>query len=130
MDELRYVVGLRPITKKNGARILQFGKAKKVVPSEQFIKYQNTAGIYFRPRPEKPIDFPVEVECKFYMPTQHRVDLTNLLEAIDDILVKYGILEDDNSKIIVSHDGSRVLYDKARPRTEITIREILGNEDI
>ena len=55
-------------------------------------------------------------------PTKRRVDLTNLLEAIDDVLVKYGVLKDDNSEIITSHDGSRVLYDKDRPRTEVVIK--------
>lgn len=50
-----------------------------------------------------------------------RVDLTNLLEAIDDVLVHTRVLEDDNSNIIVSHDGSRVLYDKENPRTEVYI---------
>jgi len=60
------------------------------------------------------------------MPTRRRVDLTNLLEAIDDVLVHYGVLSDDNSSIIVSHDGSRVLYDKARPRTEVTITCLEG----
>ena len=60
------------------------------------------------------------------MKTRHAVDLTNLLEAVDDVLVKYGVLEDDNSRIIVSHDGSRVLYDKQRPRTEVTIRFLDG----
>lgn len=124
MDELKYVVELAPTTKKNGMRIMQFGKVKKVVPSAQFINYQNNASIYLLRKPEKPIDYPVEVECKFYMPTRRRVDLTNLLEAIDDILVKYGILEDDHCKIIESHDGSRVLYDKERPRTEIIIRKV------
>lgn len=56
------------------------------------------------------------------MPTKRRVDLTNLLEAIDDVLVKYGVLKDDNSEIITSHDGSRVLYDKDNPRTEVVIK--------
>jgi Holliday junction resolvase RusA-like endonuclease len=56
------------------------------------------------------------------MPTKRRVDLTNLLEAIDDVLVKYGVLKDDNSEIITSHDGSRVLYDKDNPRTEVAIK--------
>ena len=55
------------------------------------------------------------------MPTRRRVDLLNLLEASLDILVDAGILEDDNSSIVVSHDGSRVLYDKENPRAEITI---------
>ena len=58
----------------------------------------------------------------FYMPTKRRVDLTNLLEAIDDVLGKYGVLKDDNSEIITSHDGSRVLYDKDNPRTEVVIK--------
>lgn len=55
------------------------------------------------------------------MPTKHRVDLVNLLEATCDVLVKADVLEDDNSKIVASHDGSRVLYDKANPRAEIYI---------
>ena len=55
------------------------------------------------------------------MPTRHRVDLVNLLEATCDILVECGLLADDNSKIVVSHDGSRVEYDKYNPRVEIEI---------
>lgn len=63
------------------------------------------------------------------MPTRRRCDLTNMLEAVDDIMVKYKLLQDDNCKIIVGHDGSRVLYDKENPRTEITITPI-GEDDI
>ena len=58
------------------------------------------------------------------MPTHHRVDQVNLLEATLDILVEYGVLADDNSNIVVSHDGSCVLYDKNNPRTEITITDV------
>ena len=49
---------------------------------------------------------------------------TNLLESIDDVLVRAGVLKDDHSGIIVSHDGSRVLYDKDNPRTVLFIREM------
>ena len=55
------------------------------------------------------------------MQTRRRVDLLNLLEATLDILVDARILEDDNSNIVGGHDGSRVLYDKENPRTEIFI---------
>jgi Holliday junction resolvase RusA-like endonuclease len=58
------------------------------------------------------------------MPTRHRVDLVNLLEATCDILVDAGILADDNSNIVAAHDGSRVEYDKYNPRVEITISPI------
>ena len=67
------------------------------------------------------IDLPVNVRCVYYMPTRRRVDLTNLLEATDDILVRAGVLEDDHCGIIAGHDGSRVRYDRARPRVEIEI---------
>ena len=43
---------------------------------------------------------------------------------MDDILVKYGVLKDDNFKIIKSHDGSTVEIDRAKPRTEIEILKI------
>ena len=64
------------------------------------------------------------MKCVYYMPTRHRVDLVNLLEATCDILVEAGIIEDDNYKIIASHDGSRVKYDKGNPRVEITLTEV------
>ena len=57
------------------------------------------------------------------MPTRRRVDLVNLLEATCDILVHYGMLKDDNSGVVVSHDGSRVRWDKEHPRVEITLEE-------
>jgi Holliday junction resolvase RusA-like endonuclease len=55
------------------------------------------------------------------MPTKASSDLCNHLASTCDILVKAGVLADDNSKIVVSHDGSRVLYDKQNPRVEIEI---------
>lgn len=66
---------------------------------------------------------PVNVRCLFYMKTRRKVDLTNLLEAADDVLVKYHVLVDDNSQIVAGHDGSRVYYDKDNPRIEIDITE-------
>lgn len=55
------------------------------------------------------------------MPNRRRVDLLNLLAATMDILVKGKVLEDDNSAIVVSHDGSRVRVDRENPRVEVEI---------
>ena len=44
-----------------------------------------------------------------------------MLEAIDDIMVRVGLLADDNYTIVQSHDGSRILHDKENPRTEVYI---------
>ena len=37
------------------------------------------------------------------------------------MLVAAGVLADDNSDIVRSHDGSRVCIDRENPRTEIYI---------
>ena len=55
------------------------------------------------------------------METKRKCDLVNLLQATSDILVKYGVIEDDNYTIITSYDGSSVDYDKDNPRAEINI---------
>lgn len=97
-----------------------------MIPSKPYLRYEHDSGYWlgkYRRKTGYPIMDRVEVKCVFYMRTRHKVDLTNLLGAIDDVLVHYGVLEDDNSSIIASHDGSRVMYDKDNPRTEITIRK-------
>lgn len=120
---LKITIELPPITKKNSQRILVNKSTGKpfIMPSEQYKQYEKDAQWFIRERTR--IDYPVNVKCVFYMPTRRRVDLTNLLEAVDDVLVHSGVLEDDHSGIVVSHDGSRVEYDKERPRTEIEITE-------
>lgn len=64
---------------------------------------------------------PLNLKCIYYRGDKRRCDLLNLLNATADILVKAGILEDDNYKIVVSVNGSEVFYDKENPRTEIEI---------
>ena len=119
--ELKFTVFLNPITKKNSSQIINCGGRSMIIPSKQYRQFEKDCKI-FMPKCEK-ITKPVNVKTVYYMPTKRRVDLTNLMAATHDILTKYEIIEDDNSKIIVSVDGSRVLYDKENPRTEITITE-------
>lgn len=119
------IIPLNPRTKKNNQQILINGKTGKpfVAQNAKYKLYEQEAG-WFLKRPSSPISSPVNVKCLFYRDSNRRCDLTNLLEAIDDILVHYGILEDDNFHIIHSHDGSRVYIDKERPRIEIVIEDI------
>ena len=117
---VKFTVPVAPITKKNSQRIVKLGNRPCILPSEKYQQYESLA-LWYVPKCGVPIDFPVNVTCLFYMPTRHTCDLTNLLEAIDDVMVKAGLLQDDNYNIIAAHDGSRVLYDKHNPRTEVVI---------
>lgn len=122
---LKFTIHLPPISKKNSQQIMVNQRTGKpfIFPSKVYKEYERNA-LWFIPRQRKPIDFPVNVKCLFYIPTKRKCDLTNLLEAVDDVMVTAGLLADDNFTIIESHDGSRVLYDKKNPRTEVYITAV------
>lgn len=113
----------RPITKKNSSRVVRCGNFTKILPSRAFVEYEKDCLRQITGDQKKALSGKYNLCCVYYMPTRHRVDLVNLLEATCDILVKAGVIKDDNSEIIVSHDGSRVLYDRGNPRVEILISE-------
>lgn len=119
---IKFTIPLTPRTKKNSNRIIYAKGHPMVIPSKAYIEYERDSRWYV-PHPIHPINYPINLEAIFYMPTRRRVDLVNLEEALCDLLVHHGLLEDDNCKIVVSMDGSRVKYDKENPRTEVTISE-------
>lgn len=113
-----------PRTKKNSARILKSSSGGRfVAPSKAYVDYETECLRQIK-RPHSPISAHVNVRCVYYMATRRKVDLANLIEATCDILVKAGVLADDNSRIVAAHDGSRVDYDKQKPRVEIWIEEM------
>jgi len=121
---LKFVIPLAPVTKKNSQQILTNKATGRsfISPSKVFTDYEKAA-LWYVPRGKR-IDFPVSVKYLFYMPTLRPCDASNLIEAADDVLVKAGLLADDNYTIVNNHDGTRVLYDKERPRTEIYIEVV------
>ena len=121
---MQFTIPIEPRTKKNSQQIILVKGRPMIIPSKQYKEFEQSALWYIE---RIGIDYPVNVKALFYMKTRRRVDLTNLLEALDDVLVKGGMLIDDNSQIIVGHDGSRVLYDKNNPRIEVYI-EAIGKE--
>lgn len=117
----KFVIKLPPVTKKNSQRMIQRKGRMIPIPSKAYAEYEKAAGWFLEPLG---IDYPVNIKALYYMPTRRRVDKTNLESALCDVLVKHGVIEDDNSRIVVSTDGSRVLYDKEHPRTEIYIERL------
>jgi Holliday junction resolvase RusA-like endonuclease len=120
---IKFTIPGVPRTKKNSMRMITRGGKTFPIPSAAFAEYQNNAGIYI-PFRWQLMDKPMNVKCTYYMDTRRKVDLLNLLGATCDILTHYGVIKDDSSDIVVSHDGSRVMYDKLNPRVEIEIEEV------
>lgn len=123
--ELKFTINLDPVTKKNSQRIgYRFWNEKKIpiiLPSKAYERYERQC-VKFMPFVDT-IESRVNVKAVFYMSTHRIVDLPNLQEALLDVLVHYGILKDDNTRIVATMDGSYVDYDKENPRTEVTITD-------
>lgn len=129
-QEIHFTIPVEPKTKKNHQTISVNPKTGKyfVTPSSQYKKYKLDVGYFLRGKGNK-IDYPVNIQAIYYVGTRRKVDIANLNSCLHDVLVDYEVLEDDNARIIVSTDGSRVRYDKDNPRTEVTITPA-SEEDI
>ena len=110
-----------PRTKKNNSQIVTIQGRPRIIPSKHYREYEHVLLPQIPERYKLHLQLPHTVRCVYYMDTHRRVDLVGLLQATDDLLVKAGVMQDDNSNIIASHDGSRVRYDKENPRAEIDI---------
>ena len=122
---IEFTIPLNPRTKKNSQQIIQnrYTGKPQIIQSKVYKEYEKSAG-WFMPKMDAPIDYPVNVQAVYYRDSRRIVDLNGLNQCLHDVLVKYGVLKDDNSKIVCSTDGSRVLYDKENPRTEVTITRV------
>lgn len=118
-DSIKFTIPLEPKTKKNSQRIIVAHGRPMIIPSEAYKTYEKAC------KPYVPmllsINEPVNVKATYYRKTKRRVDLTNLHEALHDMLVSYQVLVDDSFEIIRSTDGSTVEIDRENPRTEVEI---------
>ena len=130
MKVLKYVIKGAPRTKKNHQKIAgSFEKCpvchkpvkQWIVQSAFHDEYAELAGWQLRPKPVKPIDYPINIKYLFYLDVDRVVDDLNLCACADDLLVKNGIIQDDNRRIVQGHDGTRSFVDRDNPRTEIYI---------
>ena len=114
-------IPLEPRTKKNSGRMVKTKTGKSfLLPSKAFSEYQKECG-YLLKRFPLHLEQPINIKAIYFMGTRRKVDITNLNSALHDILVHYDVIADDNMRIVMGTDGSRVYYDKDNPRTEITI---------
>lgn len=91
-----------------------------IIQGEKYKEFEKVAKKYM-PQLEKPIDYPINLKCIFYVQDARRRDIANYIEAIQDILVKYNVLEDDCYTIVASLDGCKMEIDRENPRCEIEI---------
>lgn len=123
---ISFTINYPPTTKKNSQRLIKVGKRTIPIPSKAYQSFEDC--VCRTIKVSRVISYPCNVKCVFYAQTRRKIDLPNLLNAVDDALVKANVFADDNRDIIAMHDGSIVLYDKLNPRIEVEITQLYGYE--
>ena len=123
--KLKITIPLMCRPKKNSQRIIYNKRTNRpmIIQSEQYKEFEQACGYYLR-RYTYRIKNPINLKCTFYFPDRRKRDTVNMLEAIQDILVKYKVIDDDNYNIVASLDGTRCIYEKDREETIIEIEDI------
>lgn len=112
--------------KKNSQQIIYKNGRAIIIQSKLYLAFERDCA-YFLKKYAKGIDYPINLKCTFYVSDRRKRDLVNLLNAIQDVLVRYNVIADDNYNIVAGVDGSRIIYEKGREETIIEITEV-GNE--
>ncbi len=121
---IKITIPVNPRSKKNSQEIV-FNKRtghRMVIQNKRYTEFEKECKKHL-PKLEKPIDYSINLQCKFYVCDARKRDIANYLEAIQDVLVKYNILEDDNYNIVSSINGCSMEIDRNDPRVEITIEK-------
>jgi Holliday junction resolvase RusA-like endonuclease len=123
-------IPVNPRSKKNSQEIVFNRKTghRMVIQNKRYTEFEKECKKHIPILREPPINYPINLQCKFYVCDARKRDIANYLEAIQDILVKYGILEDDNYNIVSSLNGCSMEIDRDNPRIEIIIEKIKEQE--
>lgn len=119
---MKIIIPLVPRSKKNSQSIIYNKKTKRpsIIQSEAYRNYEKECGKFLL-KYKYNIDYPINLKCLIFVPDARKRDIVNYLNAIQDILVKYNVIADDNYNIVASLDGTRMEIDRKNPRVEIEI---------
>lgn len=112
-----YFIPLHPRVLKNSKQIVPIGgkgpgaRVRHVpIPSKAANRFMVAAAklFYAMRLPSRPIDVPMNLRMVFYGPwdaTNVLPDMSNLYQALEDVMQRVRIIEDDT--LVDNHDGSR-----------------------
>lgn len=110
------VLGSTP-AKKNSRKPFVRGNRMMNFPNPVYVKWERDA--LKQLLGTSPIsEYPAVISCTFYVPDNRKRDNSNMLDSIQDMLVKAGILAGDHWQIL-DVGGLHSEIDRDNPRAEI-----------
>lgn len=118
---IKFTVTGRIPSKKNMMEIRKRGRYSSIGANKKFYSWQESAMLKLLAQKVPKGKFVCSmVELRIYFPDNRRADLSNKTESIMDMMVEYGVINDDNWKCT----GPVLMfpyYDKNKPRCEIVL---------
>lgn len=96
-----------------------------MISSAAYLEWEGDALWQLKGKP-KVKTYPTTISCIFYNKDKRRRDNSNMLDSVQDVLVKAGILEDDNCWLL-DVGGARSELDSLNPRVEVTLDNASAN---
>lgn len=109
--------------KKNSKRLVHINGRMIPISSQIFMDWHEDAmkQLCNLKIPQLKLSIPLTITATFYQPDDRKRDLSNQIESVNDLLVDYGFLEDDNRRIVQEvhlYDGG---IDRKNPRCVIEV---------
>jgi len=120
------ILGQTP-SKKSSQRIVKLYRGLRLLPNEKYSKWESGAIYQLLAQKNdlnlKTIEKEVHVKALIYRNTKRKIDLSNLIQSIHDVLERAKIIKNDF--LIYSVDGSRRYLGEpiGEERAEIYIEE-------
>lgn len=110
--------GVVPSLKNNKQLFINRKTGKHFITSSQKTKDWNTDALGQLENVPPISQYPLAMYITFYMATNHRKDIDNMLGTVLDILVKAKVIEDDRWQLVPRITATAEM-DKSNPRVEI-----------
>lgn len=113
---------------KNSKRIVKFGDRMALIASKQYLNSVKPIEQQLMLNKHKWIDSikdtkkPLKISFKIYRKTHRKFDYVNIIQGLQDLMVKCGWLLDDNADEIIPY-FEQYEVDKINPRVEIKINK-------
>lgn len=119
MGKISIILYGRAPSKKNSKQ----RTGKYLISSKQYTQWEKEQLKYLKELNLEPIQWEVEIDYSFYRPDNRKTDIENKISSIQDMFVKFGLIEDDSWQIINSMKAKSMGVDKLNPRVVIIINK-------
>lgn len=115
------ILGNVPSQKNSKQIVVNRATGRPFITSSKLVKQWQTEALWQLKSAPTASQYPTGITMVFYYDNRRRHDLDNSASTVLDILVKAGVVEDDNVNYIDTVTLQYGGYDKQNPRVEIYI---------